>query len=238
MERGLYIAESGMLAELTRQDQIANDLANASTPGYKPDRVSQVAFDELLLQNGATGATVGPLDLSAGIGAVTTDLTQGPLRQTDEPLDVALSGDGFLAVKTAAGTLYTRNGQLALDGQGRLTTASGDLVLDEKGQPIAVGSGTPAIAADGTVSAGGKAVGKLAIVSLTNPVKQGDNLFAGTPGTKPDGTVLRQGYLEGSGVNPARTMIDMIVSLRAFESLQRVIHGIDETLGRGIGGQS
>jgi flagellar basal-body rod protein FlgF len=238
MERGLYIAESGMLAELTRQDQIANDLANASTPGYKPDRVTQHSFDELLLQNQATGATVGPLDEQAGITGITTDLSQGPLQQTDEPLDVALSGDGFLSVQTPTGTSYTRDGQLSLDAQGRLATSDGLLVLDDKGQPITVGSGTPAIGSDGSVTVGGKAVGTIAVVSLTNPVKQGDSLFAGTPGAKPAGTVLRQGYLEGSGVNTARTMVDMIVSLRAFESLQRVIHGIDETLGRGIGGSS
>src|SRR5215475_9340320 len=103
MERGLFIAESGMLAELTRQDQIANDLANASTPGYKADRSAQQSFDQLLLVDRSMGQPVGPLGPGAGIAEIKTDLSQGPLKETDEPLDVALSGDGYLAVKTTAG---------------------------------------------------------------------------------------------------------------------------------------
>src|SRR5919201_84041 len=124
MDRGLYIAASGMLAEQVRQDQIANDLANSSTPGYKADRSAQRAFSELLLQNSKTGAVVGPLGLGAMVDKVQTDMSEGPLRQTDEPLDVAIEGDGFLAVQTPQGVRYTRDGQLVVDAQGRLATAS------------------------------------------------------------------------------------------------------------------
>ena len=111
MQRGLYIAATGMLAEQIRQDQIANDLANASTPGYKADRSMQRSFSSLLLENTKTGQQVGPLSLGAGIAATRTDFSQGALRQTGQPLDIALSGDGFLAVATADGVRYTRNGQ-------------------------------------------------------------------------------------------------------------------------------
>ena len=90
------------------------------------------------------------------------------------------------------------------------------------------------IAQDGTVRSGTKVVGQIAIVSLTNAVKQGDNVFTGTPGAKPAETTVEQGYLEGSGVEPARAMVDMIVSLRAYEASQRVLHAIDETLGRAV----
>src|SRR5712691_906998 len=89
MERGLYIAASGMLAELVRQDQIANDLANASTPGYKRDRAAQRSFGDVMLANRATGETIGPLSLGAGVASITTDFSQGPLHETGNDLDVA-----------------------------------------------------------------------------------------------------------------------------------------------------
>ena len=236
MERGLYIAASGMLAELVRQDQLANDLANASTPGYKADRAAQASFGELLLENSATGQPIGPLGLGVHIAELKTDLAQGPVKQTDEPLDVALAGPGFLAVQTAQGTRYTRDGQLTVDAKGVLETATGNPVLDAQGKTISVvgHAADLTIGADGTITASGKTLGKLAILSLTNPAKQGDTLFTGTAGAAPAGTTLQQGALEGSDTNPARVMVDMIVSLRAYEASQRVIHSIDETLQRGI----
>jgi flagellar basal-body rod protein FlgG len=236
MDRGFYIAASGMVSELVRQDQLANDLANSSTPGYKADRSTQSTFDELLLRNSATGQAVGPLGLGVAITGTAPDLEQGSIQQTGEPLDVALQGPGFLAVQTAAGTRYTRNGQLGVDGSGRLTDVLGHPVLDTAGKQIQAGghAGDLQVAADGTITAGGKTVGKLAIASLTNPAKQGDDLFTGTPGAAPAGTTLQQGALEASAVNPARVMVDMITSLRAYESMQKVIHSIDETVSRGI----
>lgn len=235
MDRGLYIAASGMLAELTRQDQIANDLANASTPGYRADRSAQQSFGELMLSNSATGQVIGPLAEGVQIVDDTTDMTPAALEQTDEPLDIGLDGEGFLAVQTPAGPRYTRNGQLVVDPQGRLATATGFLVLDDKGQPFKVGSATGlVIAPDGTVTSAGKAVARLGVVSLTNPVKQGDTLFAGTAGPRPAATRVAQGFLEGSGINPITAMVDMLTSLRAFEAGQKVIQTIDETLQKGI----
>src|ERR671930_2205828 len=103
MDRGLYIAASGMLAELVRQDQLANDLANASTPGYKADRAAESSFGDLLIRNRATGEPVGAIGLGAQISEIRTDLSQGPLRETGEPLDIALIGDGFLPIQAPAG---------------------------------------------------------------------------------------------------------------------------------------
>jgi flagellar basal-body rod protein FlgF len=234
MDRGLYIAASGMLAEQVRQDQLAHDLANASTSGYKADRSTQRSFGELLLANRATGEIIGTGSLGTQIAEIKTDLSQSPLRETNEPLDVALAGSGFLAVRAADGVRYTRAGQLALDAQGRLSTATGLPVLGEDGQPITVGTSEPTIGPDGTITAGGRTVGRIAIVDLRNPVKQGDTLFSGTPAGRPTGTVLKQGFLEGSGVQPAEAMVDMMTSMRAYESVQRVIRTIDETLQRGI----
>lgn len=235
MERGLYIAASGMLAEQVRQDQLANDLANASTPGYKADRAAQADFGQLLLENRMNGDTIGTLGVGVGIAEIRTDLTQAPLRQTGEPLDVALQGNGFLAVQAPQGIRYTRDGQLSVDAQGRLVNEMGLPVLGTGDAPITLG-GTDGVTieADGTISRNGALVGKLEVVSLQGPQKEGDTLFTGQPGAAPAGTTVKQGFLEGSGVNPAKAMVDMIVSLRAFESSQRVIHAIDETLGKGI----
>src|SRR5581483_11615636 len=97
---------------------LANDLANASTPGYKADTSAQSSFGDLLLENSQTGAPIGSLGEGVQIAEVKTDLSQGPIKQTGEPLDVALNGDGFLAVATPQGTRYTRDGQLTVDGKG------------------------------------------------------------------------------------------------------------------------
>lgn len=236
MDRGLYIAASGMIAEQVRQDLIAADLANASTPGYKADRSAQSSFGELLLSNSATGQTVGALGLGSRIDVVRTAMGQAPLRETGEPLDLALEGDGFLSVRTPNGTRYTRDGQLVVDAQGRLATVGGQyLVLDDKAEPITVGSASDlSIASDGAVRVDGRLVATVAVSSLTSAQKIGDNLFTGQPGARPAGTSIRQGSLESSGVDPARAMVDMIVSMRAYEASQRVIHAIDQALQKGI----
>jgi flagellar basal-body rod protein FlgF len=220
MDRGLYIAASGMLAEQIRQDQIANDLANASTPGYKADRTAQRTFGDLLLANSVTGATVGPQSTAVQVDKIETDFSAKPARDTGEPLDFAITGDGFFAVQTAKGTRYTRNGQFSLDPQGRLVTAQGEPVLDAGGRPIT--------ATDGTVDPR-----RIGVVGLTNPRKEGDSLLTGTPAGAGTGTV-RSGALESSGADPARSMVDMIASMRAFEAGQKVIQTIDETLGKAV----
>ena len=217
MERGLYIAASGMVAEQMRQDQIANDLANASTPGYKADRVTQRAFADLLLTNTVTGQTIGGLTTGVGIDRMVTDLAPQPLRDTGEPLDMAIAGDGFFGVQTPQGVRYTRNGQFTEAANGTLTDQLGNAVLGRSGQPVKVG-------ADGHVSAA-----DVGVFTLANVAKQGDNLFTGSAAGQATGTV-RTGALEGSGVDPARTMVDMIASFRAFEAGQRAIQTIDDTL--------
>ena len=217
MERGLYIAASGMLAEQIRQEQIANDLANASTPGYKADRTAQRSFNELLLSNSLSGAGVGPSGTSVAIDEITTDFTPMPARETGEPLDFAIQGEGFFAVQTAQGVRYTRNGQFTVSAQGLLATPAGDPVLGRGGRTIAV-------AADGRVDPAA-----LDVVTLQNPRKEGGSMVVGEPGGGVRGQV-RAGALEGSGADPARAMVDMIASMRSFEAGQRVITTIDSTL--------
>jgi len=217
MERGLYIAASGMLAELRRQDQIANDLANAATPGYKSDRSTQQSFGQLLLANQRTGQTVGELGLGVQVDETTTDWTPQPLRQTDEPLDFGIQGEGYFAVRTGEGVFYTRNGQFTLSPQGILTTARGDIVMGANGAPIQAGR-------DGKVDPA--AIG---VFNVAGPRKVGDNLIAGNAAGQATGQV-QAGYLEGSGADPARSMVDMIASFRSFEASQKVVRTLDETL--------
>ena len=217
MERGLYIAASGMLAEQVRQDQIANDLANASTPGYKADRTSQQSFGQLLLSNSLSGRQVGNLGMGVQIGRTVTDFSPGAVRETGEGLDFAIEGTGFFAVRTDAGVRYTRNGQFSVSGRGTLVTAQGHEVLSQNGTPIRVDR-------EGKLNA--SAIG---VFEVAGARKIGEALFTGNAAGQGTGTV-RAGALEGSGVDPARAMVDMIASFRAFESGQRVIRTIDETL--------
>jgi flagellar basal-body rod protein FlgF len=222
MDRGLYIAASGMLAEQVRQDQIANDLANASTPGYKADRTTTKSFNAMLLTNSRTGGGVGSQQTAVQVTGEVTDWTPAPLKDTGSPLDFGINGDGFFAVSTAQGTRYTRNGQFNADANGQLVTSSGDKVLGRNGGPLTVG-------ADGKVDPR-----QLNVVLLNNPRKAGDNLVAGTPGAVAGQTAgqVRAGALEDSGADPTQTIVDMMQSLRAYESGQKVIQAIDETLGK------
>jgi len=219
MERGLYIAASGMLSEMARQDSIANDLANASTPGYKADRTAQRSFDELLLASSRTGQEIGSLGTGVSIDAQVTDLTPAPVKETGEPLDFAVVGEGYFGVQTPEGPRYTRNGRFMADGAGRLTDQLGNPVVGANGGPVQIG-------ADGTVDPA-----QLGLFALAGARKAGESTFTGTPAGPATGRA-RSGALEASGVDPARAMVDMIASMRAFEAGQRVITTIDETLGK------
>jgi flagellar basal-body rod protein FlgF len=222
MERGLYIAASGMVAEMARQDLIANDLANSSTPGYKADRTVQGSFGSILLQNNQTGAAIGPLGTGSRVEREVTDLSPQPLKETGEDLDFAIAGDGYFAVQTAQGVRHTRNGQFTAATNGRLVDQRDNPVLGQNGSPVTIG-------ADGKVPEA-----SVGIFALRNPTKSGDNLFTGTAGGRGTGQV-RSGALEGSGADPVLAMTDMIASLRAFESGQKVITTIDCTLGKAAG---
>jgi flagellar basal-body rod protein FlgF len=217
MDLGLYIAASGMVAEQVRQDQLAYDLANASTPGFKPDESTQHSFGEVLMANTEGGAAVGSVDEGVALGKAYTNMTPGSMQETGEPLDFAIQGSGFFAVKTAQGVRYTRDGQFTSSATGVLTDTNGDPVLDQRGAQIKV-------SATGTVPASA-----LGVFEVPSAVKQGENLYTGTPSGKPTGTV-RQGSLEGSSVDTAKVMVEMITSLRSFQSGQQAVQAIGETL--------
>ena len=176
MERGLYIAASGMMSEMVRQDQIANDLANSSTPGYKSDRSTQRSFGDLLLQNASSGRTVGRLGLGESVDRIVTDMSPAPVRITDEPLDFAVEGEGFFAVQTPQGVRFTRGGQFQASQNGQLVTSLGQPVLGPGGAPITVRP-------DGTEPA--TAVG---VFAVPNARKFGEGLMEGMAAGQAAGT--------------------------------------------------
>ena len=217
MDLGLDIAASGMVAEQVRQDQLANNLANASTPGYKPDSTPQHSFGAVLMANSQGAAAVGSVDEGVALGKAHTDMAPGAIQETGEPLDFAIGGNGFFAVQTAQGVRYTRDGQFQASAAGVLTDANGNPVLGQGGSQIKVGP-------TGTVP-----TSALGIFEVPGAAKQGENLYTGAAAGKASGTV-RQGALEGSGVNAAKVMVDMIDSLRTFQSGQQSIQAIGQTL--------
>ncbi len=217
MDLGLFIAASGMVAEQTRQDQLSNDLANASTPGYKSDSSPQSSFGSVLLANTEGGTPVGSAVEGVSLGASHTDLTPAALQETGEPLDYAIDGNGFFAVKTPQGVRYTRDGQFTTSAAGVLTDQFGNPVLSQSGAQI-------------TVPPGGKVeASALGTFELGSVAKQGENLYLGNVAGKASGNV-RQGYLEASGVNAAQVMVEMIGSLRSFQSGQQAIQAIGATM--------
>ncbi|HEX4752015.1 MAG TPA: flagellar hook-basal body protein [Solirubrobacterales bacterium] len=222
MDSGLYIAASGMLTEMVRQEQISNDLANVNTPGFKSDGTVQTSFGELLLHNTSTGAQIGSLSLGAEISETPTNLTPDPLHETGEPLDFGIEGEGFFGVRTAAGVRYTRNGQFTADAEGNLTDAQGDAVLGPNGAPVK-------LRADGTVP-----VTDVGVFEVAGVRQEGENLFTGNATGAASGQA-RAGFLEESGVNPARVMTQMISSFRSLEADQKSIQTIDETLDESAG---
>jgi flagellar basal-body rod protein FlgF len=217
MERGLYIAATGMVAEQVRQDQIANDLANGSTPGYKADKSTQRSFGDMLLSNTVTGQVVGPMGMGAQIDRIYMDTTAAPVRDTGEPTDMAITGDGWFGIQTPQGTRYTRNGQFQLSPQGVLIDSLGNQVMGRNGGAVRARN-------DGTVDPA-----QLGVFNVANPRKIGDSYVTGAAGGQATGTV-RVGALEASNASPSRAMVDMIASFRAYEAGQRVIRTIDSSL--------
>ena len=217
MDTGLYIAASGMLAQQVREDQLANDLSNASTPGYKTDSSVQSDFGTMLLANTATGQQIGSINTGVQMGTPVTDLTPQSLHSTGQPLDFGIAGDGFFAVRTSQGVQYTRDGQFAASARGLLVDGQGNDVLSQNGAPIAVG-------AQGTVPAS-----SVGVFNVTNPAKQGYNYFTGAPAGRASG-IVKQGELEDSAVDPITTMVNMIGATQTYQAGENAIQTIDSTM--------
>ena len=237
MLRGIYIAGSGMLAESVRQDIVANNLANATTNGFKRTQANSEPFKTFLLENrGMPGQPkIGTTNMGVEISRLDVIDTQGPLRNTGNPLDLALVGKGWFEVNAPGGTRYTRDGSFTLDQTGTLVTKEGWSVIGESGRIRATGTGTIGVAQDGTVNQDGAVIGRLRITALdpATLAKEGSSLMKGTPtGAAP--AVIRQSFLEGSTVNVVSEMVELIRVMRSFEANQKAVMSHDDTLGQAL----
>jgi flagellar basal-body rod protein FlgG len=234
---GMYTAAAGMAAQQTRLDAVANDLANVNTTGYKHVRV---AFRDLVYTQAGPGAS-SSVRLGAGSAArvIGRSQQQGDNVQTGQPLDVALSGPGFLQVKLADGrTALTRDGNLRVAADGRLCLHTGELVDPPIRIPVGAQQDKIAIGADGTVTLDKQVLGKLRLVDVAAPgaLDGGpDNTFIPNKNSGPvraaaPGTILQQGVLEGSNVDAGDAMAAMIESQRAFELASKAITTQDQVL--------
>lgn len=232
-DRGFFIAATGLLASQQHFDRISDNMANAQTPGFKRDGALDANFAEMLISNISDGSstTIGRMSLGHEVSGVRTDMTQGPIEQTGNQLDLALDGQGFFAVQTPQGIEYTRDGSFQRDGQGFLTTGSGARVMNDQGRPIQLPAGDVSIASDGTISSNGRVVARVAVANLTSPRKTGGNMFVGTLAGRGTANVL-QGSIEQSNVNESDEMTSVIAQMRNYETSQKVLGAIDQTLQR------
>ncbi|PHR29429.1 MAG: flagellar basal-body rod protein FlgF [Desulfotalea sp.] len=232
MVSGKYSALSGAISREQTIANISNNLANVSTTGYKR---SQVSFESIL--NGEKQATEAKGINYSRVSQNFTDFSTGPLRQTDDPLDVTIHGDGFFKVQGPDGVLYTKRGDLAINGEGLLTTSNGLPVLDDSGAEITI-SGTEsssiAFSDSGAIytldKQGGRTeVGQLGLFTIADTSKlkrESDTTFSleDISQEAPDeGSRIIQGSLELSNVNMVAEMTKMINSYRAFETYHKVL---------------
>lgn len=240
---GLYNAATGMIAVEQRQDIIANNLANASTPGFKRMQPVQLGFYEVFSQKLRHpfyfNEEAAPAGGVKGVESF-TNLTMGPVRVTDDPLSLALRGPGYLAIETAEGERYTRAGQFTIDVEGYLTTPQGHRVSSVGGEPISVDGGPVVISPEGVVTVDGVAAGQIRLREFQDPTRlerTGDNLYRASDevfeqSSEAVDTYLEQGALELSNVQLPVEMGNMMLGLRAYEANQKVIQAIDATVGR------
>lgn len=256
MIRALYTAASGMNAQQANMDNVAHNLANVNTTGFKKSRIE---FEDLMYQetraagSSASSSTEAPVGLEVGLGtravATSRNFSSGNLRSTSGPLDMAIEGDGFFQISMPNGTTaYTRSGTFHRDAQGLLVTAEGyglqpNITVPQNATSISISK-------DGIVTAQipGQTVsqnlGTIELASFSNAAglrPMGGNLFTatsasgdpqtGAPGTDARGN-LAQGFVEDSNVSVVEEMVNMIIGQRAYEANSRVIKAADEMLSQ------
>ncbi|WP_116138487.1 flagellar hook-basal body protein [Trinickia diaoshuihuensis] len=246
------IASIGMQQDLAKVDRVATNMANVSTPAYRREVLGAAPFVELArlsARSGQAGAS-SPAEASFDQASmrVLLDTRPGTLKVTGEPLDVALTSEGFFEIQTANGTAYTRQGNFTVDSRGRLVTAQGDPVMGRGGE-IYLNTTTPVIDAQGNITepaAPGQSSGaqhapvaQLKVVTFDDEqslARIGDGLYAAGSGLKvvADAAAIHQGALENSNVNAMREMMQLMQSTRHFESMQKVVQNYDGLLETAI----
>lgn len=254
MVRGLYTSASGALVAQANVDQIANNLANVNTNGFKRSLMAVMSDQEMPLYRIQTDpgqapdaaipgvptmTPVGPLGLGAQVVDTPTDFEQGVLEQTGNPLDVALEGSGFFAIQTPQGIRYTRDGSFVRNAQGLLATKDGSLVLGRNGAIALPASGEILIDAKGAISVrppGGAVVqplDQLRIVTFADPLRlrpEGATRFVDY-GARPAAdttTTVSQGMLEKSNADVITSMVGLIVNERWFDANEKSIQTQDQ----------
>ena len=224
MDRMIYLSMSGAKATMQRQDTLANNIANVSTPGF---RAELQAFRAVPVEGSGASTRVYALETTTGY-----DASAGPVTATGRNLDVAVKGNSWLTVQALDGTeAYTRGGSLEVSNDGTLTTRGGLPVLGDGGPLQVPPNSAVSIGADGTVSATGSdgknsAIGKLKLVTPEAPLKRGDDgLFRAADGNlnADDTARVQDGALEGSNVSAVESMVAMIAAARQFEAQMKMI---------------
>jgi flagellar basal-body rod protein FlgG len=246
--RALYVAASGMTAQQTRIDTIANNIANVGTTGYKKSRE---AFQDLFYQElnfGGVGQTSARVEAGGGVrlAAIEKSHVQGSMNATGNPFHAAIHGKGFFAVEDVNGEqFYTRDGTFTRDSDGTLITQSGLTVVGDIAIPMDADNFE--ILTDGTVRAlltgdtEYTTLGQMEIANFVNPTglrSAGGNLYQETPESgepipiEPgeDNAQIMQGYLEGSNVDVAEELINLIMAQRSYELTSKVVQASDEAL--------
>jgi flagellar basal-body rod protein FlgG len=235
MDAGIYSAMSGSVAAQTRLDALANNLANASTAGFKAERV---------LQRAARAGDVTPAQNSVPTPItrerIETDFSQGPVNSSGNPLDAALAGDGFFVVRTELGERLTRSGNFVVDAGGYLAAADGSRVQGTSGD-ISIPAGPVAIGTDGSVRVGDQQVGELRVVTVEDPkqlVRESGTRFA--PGSQaltdvaPGKVRVVQGAVEGANLAPVEGLVALIETVRGFETYMRAAERLDQMTQKAI----
>lgn len=225
MNSHLYTAASGLLAEKQRLELVANNLANALTPGYRPQRAFTAVFERL-----GRGAPpfVRAANTAVAVAGAYEKPGQGPFRETGRTLDIALPEGVLIAVETAKGRRYTRAGALGVNAAGELVDGGGRRVLGAEGKPVSGLGSQAAIAADGRVLEDEAERGRLALVRAGRGaiVAEGGNLLRAAreediePVTQAE---LKPGWLEGSATDPLGELVELIEAQRAFETYQKLV---------------
>lgn len=227
----MYSAISGQTAVFKQMEVIANNLANATTAGFKAERIlfEKVLTDEQLLYYSPNSEISDPnslpLDEYVQIKGSFTDLSLGPVENTGNPLDVAIRNEGFFILNTPEGVRYTRSGQFSLDNQNRLVSSEGHPVQGASGE-ITLGAGKIEISADGSISLNGEFVDQLRLAKLDSPflIRESAQKYDLPPegiATDLEKIEVQARAIEGSNVNTVKELTDMIFASRMFEALQK-----------------
>ncbi len=245
MLRSFYIAGTGMLTQRAKMDVIINNLTNVDTTGYKADQVITQSFPDMLLDrlndpSILSQTRVGPQNTGVFVDQLVTNFSSGPMETTNLQTDFALNGNGFFTIQTPQGIRYTRSGNFQVDVNGTLLTQEGYYVVGQNGGLINVGTGEFTVSGNGTIFVNGQATGQMRIVQFAdNGVlrKAGDNLYYPYNGEQPavmQNPAVAQGMLEGSNLEIGREMAEMLVTNRAYESNQRMLKMVDESLAKTV----